>query len=232
MRVPPLENPMCAAFEEDKEVPETVPLYFIEYDMMWVTSKLSGTAGALGAEAIELKNWLLRFRCETEELRVVVARLADFMAYAFPPWAAHCASMACRLVALDKRSGVRPVGIGETLRRALAKLVMRAAGDQAKTSCGNLHLCAGLEAGIEGATHAVGQSRLERAIRRQQEGEEAGDSVEEEESRGVSGLLNNITIEAAGTEEEAVEHLEAALWIQVEDTGEIEVEEVSEGDAM
>ena len=47
------------------------------------------------------------------------------------------------------------MGIGETLRWALAKLVMRAAGDQAKTACDNLQLCAVLEAGIEGATHAM-----------------------------------------------------------------------------
>ena len=56
------------------------------------------------------------------------------------------------------------MGIGETLRRALAKLVMRAAGDQAKTACGNLQLCAGLEAGIEGVTHSVGQRRVERVL--------------------------------------------------------------------
>ena len=68
--------------------------------------------------------------------------------------------MACRLVVLDKRPGVRLVGIGETLRRDLTKLVMRAAGYQAKIACGNLQLCVGLEAGIEGATHAVGQMRL------------------------------------------------------------------------
>ena len=42
------------------------------------------------------------------------------------------------------------MGIGEMLRRALAKIVMRAAGDQAKTACGNLQIFAGLEAGIEG----------------------------------------------------------------------------------
>ena len=46
--------------------------------------------------------------------------------------------------------------IGETLRWALDKLVMRAAGDRAKMACGNFQLCAGLEDGIEGATHAVG----------------------------------------------------------------------------
>ena len=89
-----------------------------------------------------------------------------------PPWAAYRALVACRLVALDKRPGVRPVGIRETLRRALANLAMRAAGDQAKTACGNLQLCAGLKAGIEGETHAVGQRKLERVRARRVETED------------------------------------------------------------
>ena len=105
---------------------------------------------------IELRNWLLCFGCASEELRVVVSRMADWMAKYSPPWAAYRALMSCLLVALDKSPGVRPMGIGETLRRTLAKLVMRASGDQAKTACGNPELCAGLEVGIEGATHAVG----------------------------------------------------------------------------
>ena len=71
--------------------------------------------------------------------------------------------MVCRLLALDKRPGVRPVGIGETLRRDLDKIVMRAAGYQENTSCGNLQLCTGLEVGIEDKTPAVGQKRLKRS---------------------------------------------------------------------
>ena len=51
---------------------------------------------------------------------------------------------------------MRPLGIGETLHRDPTKLIMRAAGDQSKTACGNLQLCAGLEAGIEVATYAIG----------------------------------------------------------------------------
>ena len=58
-------------------------------------------------------------------------------------------------MALDKIPGVRPVVIGETLRPDLAKLIMRAAGDQAKTACVNFQMCAGLEADIEGAKPAV-----------------------------------------------------------------------------
>ena len=60
---------------------------------------------------------------------------------------------------MDKRMGVCPVGIRETLYRAISKLVMRAVGDQANTACGILQLCAVIEAVIEGATHAVAQRR-------------------------------------------------------------------------
>ena len=54
IHVPSEENPVCASFEEYKEVPETVLLDFTEDDVTWVASKLSGAAGALGAEATEL----------------------------------------------------------------------------------------------------------------------------------------------------------------------------------
>ena len=134
--------------------------------------------------------------------------------------------MACCLVALDKRPGVRPVGIGETLCRALVKLVMRAAGDQAKTACGNLKQCAGLEAGIEGATHAVVQRRLERVRERREETEEevAAEAEEDEEGGGIASGLSNLIIETAGTEEEAAEGLAKALRMEVE------VDEGSEGE--
>ena len=84
MHVSPVENPECAAFEDYGEVPETVPLYFTDDDVTWVASNLSVAAGALGVEAIEMQNWLLCFRCVLEELRFVVARLADWMANSSP----------------------------------------------------------------------------------------------------------------------------------------------------
>ena len=94
MRVPPVKNPTCADFKVYEEVPETVPLDFTEDDVMWVASKISGAAGALGAEVMELRNWLLCFGCASEELRVVVASLADWMANSSPPWDAYRALMA------------------------------------------------------------------------------------------------------------------------------------------
>ena len=50
-----------------------------------------------------------------------------------------------------------------------------------KAACGNLLLCAGLEAGIEGATQAVGQRRVERVrARRFEEEDEEGTKAEKE----------------------------------------------------
>ena len=121
-----------------------------------------------------------------------------------PSWSTYHTLMTCHLVALDKRPGVRPVGIEEMLHRALAKLVMRSDGEQAKTECENLQLCAGLDSGIEGATHTVGQQRLERvSMRRGVEEKEAEYVAEEEEERGgMAARLNNLNIETAGSEEE------------------------------
>ena len=56
MNLPPVENPIYAAFEEYKEVLETVPLDLSEDDVTCVASNILGAAGALGEEAIDLRN--------------------------------------------------------------------------------------------------------------------------------------------------------------------------------
>ena len=72
-----------------------------------------------------------------------------------PPCAAYRALMSDRLIALDKSPGIRPVGIGETWRRLLAKCLLRVSGQEAKVACGTEQLAGGVEAGIEGAIHAA-----------------------------------------------------------------------------
>ena len=48
---------------------------------------------------------------------------------------------------------------------------------------------------------------------------ESGYAEEEEGSENVEGLLNNLTIEAVGREEEAAEGLEAAPQMEVDGDG-------------
>ena len=131
-------------------MPETAPLDFTEDDITWVTSNLSVTANTLGLEAIDIRNWLVFFGCALEELSIVFIRLADWMANLYLHLDAYSELITCRLLALDKIPGVRPVGIGEALCRSLSEHAMRAPEDPVKTVHGHLQLCAGLEDGIEG----------------------------------------------------------------------------------
>ena len=45
-----------------------VPLAFLRVNIMCVASKLTGAAGALGAEAIDIFSWIIHYGCASEEL--------------------------------------------------------------------------------------------------------------------------------------------------------------------
>ena len=65
------------------------------------------------------------------------------------------ALLANRLIALDKCPGVHPIGIGETLRRILSKVICFITRSDAEEVCGSSQLCAGVQCSIEGAIHSV-----------------------------------------------------------------------------
>ena len=60
-----------------------------------------------------------------------------------------------RLIALGKSPGIRPVGIGDTWGRLLDKCLLRMSEKEAKAAYGTEKLAGRVEAGIEGAIHAV-----------------------------------------------------------------------------
>ena len=71
--------------------------------------------------------------------------------------------IACRLVPLDKgetregKPGVRPIGIGEVLRRLVGKLLIGILKEDITNAAGPLQTCAGVKAGIEAAIHTMRQ---------------------------------------------------------------------------
>ena len=65
------------------------------------------------------------------------------------------AFLACKLIPLDKNPGVRPIGIGEVIRRILGRAVMTTFRRNVLESSGDLQLCAGQRAGCEAAVHAL-----------------------------------------------------------------------------
>ena len=65
------------------------------------------------------------------------------------------AFLACRLIPLDKNPGIRPIGVGEVLRRIAGKVVVHTVREDVISSVGSLQVCAGQEAGCEAAIHAM-----------------------------------------------------------------------------
>ena len=104
---------------------------------------------------MSLQHWLLRFGVASAELRLIVGDFVEWLGNGRPPWAAYWSLMSGLLIALDKHPRIRPVGVGETWRRMMAKCLLRVAGPEAKAACGTTQLAGGMEAGIEGAIHTM-----------------------------------------------------------------------------
>jgi len=62
--------------------------------------------------------------------------------------------LSCGLIPLDKNPGLRPIGIGEVLRRIIGRIVMKTFKQQIMKSVGPLQMCAGQKAGCEALVHA------------------------------------------------------------------------------
>ena len=120
-----------------------------------VAHRIQGAAGPGGSTAMQWYSNLLRFGAYSARLRDAVAGLARRLANNVVKWEDIRALMANRLIALDKYPGVRPISIGEALRRVLGKVVALVTRADLEEVCGTYQLCSGLRAGVEGAIQAV-----------------------------------------------------------------------------
>ena len=65
------------------------------------------------------------------------------------------AFLACRLIPLDKNPGLRPIGIGELLRRITGKAITSVLKNEMMSAAGTLQLCVGIESGVEANVHSM-----------------------------------------------------------------------------
>ena len=97
--------------------PDLININASEENVETVAKRVSGSAGPLGVDSVSFSYWLLKFGGASTLLRRTVAGMVECLANTCPPWAACRALTWCRLIGMNKCPGVRPIGIGDMLRR-------------------------------------------------------------------------------------------------------------------
>ena len=143
------------AFDPYEQPADPSPLKVTSNLILHIVRQLTSAAGPSRTDATSLAAWCIRFGTASDTLRNTIMDLTNLLANTSPLWAYCRVLMVCCLVTLDKCPGIRPMGIGESLRRLMAKLVLATTGHQATAACGIDNLCAGLPAGIEGSVHTL-----------------------------------------------------------------------------
>jgi hypothetical protein len=125
---------------------------------------LSGGAGPCGVDGTTLKEWLLHHEVSSKCLREEMAHWVVWLSNDTPIFAAYCAVNSLRMLVGDKKPGVCPLACGEIWMRLWANHLNSKRKVGTTTACGNISLCAGLQAGIEGNLHAVHAVWLQSAV--------------------------------------------------------------------
>jgi hypothetical protein len=115
----------------------------------------SGAAGPSGLDALGWRRLCTSYKSASLELCHSLASVARRLCTELVDPASVAPLLASRLIALDKNPGVRPIGIGDTARRIIAKAILNITRQDIQEASGSLQLCAGQIAGIEAAVHAV-----------------------------------------------------------------------------
>ena len=144
--------------QNETQTPPIHPVIFdsIDSDLIrTATPRTSGSAGPSGPDARVWRRLCMCYDSASRDLCQALAGVAKRLCTEFVDPANLAPLLASRLVALDKKPGVRPIGVGNTARRIITKAIMMTLRDNILDVTGTLQLCGGQTAGCEAAIHAV-----------------------------------------------------------------------------
>ena len=120
--------------------------------------KTKGSGGPSNIDANGFRRILAckSFKQSSVKLRDALATMTRTLCSEFIDPSSIEPLLASRLIPLDKGKGaVRPIGVGEVMRRIVGKCVMNICKPDVIESSGSLQLCAGQKSGSEAAVHAM-----------------------------------------------------------------------------
>ena len=144
------------------------PVLFENLDESAIRNAALRTRGSSGPSGLDADGWKRilvskYFGNAGVSLRVSIANFAWRLCTVNIDSNALEAYTACRLIPLDKSPGVRPIGIGEVLRRIIGKAVISLVKRDIIDGAGDLQMCAGQSSGCEAAVHAISEIFEEQA---------------------------------------------------------------------
>ena len=147
-----------ALVDEAASPPDTHPVVFDSIQGKTIRAAALRTEGAAGPSGIDAHGWrrlCTSFGSASTDLCNSLALLTRRICTVLVDPEGLAPLMACRLIALNKNPGVRPIGVCETIRRIIAKAVLSVTGADIQDAAGTVQLCAGQKSGTEAAVHAL-----------------------------------------------------------------------------
>ncbi|KAL9959428.1 hypothetical protein ACROYT_G032751 [Oculina patagonica] len=141
-----------------EDIPDTV---FLEIDGEVVRDAALRTKGSGGPSGVDANGFRRLLACKSfkksgTDLCNAVAVMARRLCTEYVDPISIEAVLSNRLIPLDKGEGaVRPIGVGEVLRRIIGKCVTKVIKSDVIEASGSLQVCAGLKSGNEAAIHAM-----------------------------------------------------------------------------
>ena len=146
------------------EVPHVEAVIFEEINAQSIQAAAKSTQGSGGPTKVDADIWK-HILCSkvfgklSDELAEQTALLARRLCTDEIPHEHTSFYYDGRLVALKKQdNGIRPVGVGEALRRIVGKSVGKVTKLDVQLASGLLQTCSGIESGIEAAIHAMART--------------------------------------------------------------------------
>ena len=120
------DPPVPATFLHCDVLPQLEEVEITGCHVLLSARRIQGGAGPGGCDASHWQDVLLRYGAHSSQLRDAVVALSRRLANTIVPWDQISTLVSNRLIALDKCPRVRPVGVGETHRRIVGKVVCMA----------------------------------------------------------------------------------------------------------
>ena len=134
------------------------PVVFERIDSLLIRRSALNCKGATGPSGLDAYAWrrlCTSFDKTSDNLCHSLAQMAKRLCVDLVDPKLLMPFLACRLIALNKNPGVRPIGIGDTSRRIIAKAILSILRPDIQEVAGLHQLCAGQSAGAESAVHAA-----------------------------------------------------------------------------